>query len=148
MFPKVALLASTLFFGGAVAYNGIAYPYNPDGATFECGQAVQNDANVVFVSAARFDAARCGKEIQATSAYYSLGPLSGLRRPPVPLSFIANIYPDPGGLGDTIYPTLAGVVRCSNCTENDIQLTQAPYQALTKRMPDQPYATVVWGNWN
>ena len=48
-----------------------AYPYNPDGATFECGQAVQNDANVVFVSAARFDAARCGKEIQATSAYYS-----------------------------------------------------------------------------
>ena len=35
-----------------------AYPYNPDGATFECGQAVQNDANVVFVSAARFDAAR------------------------------------------------------------------------------------------
>ena len=88
MFSKVALLASALFFRGAVAYNGIgtswmtisaqhnpqsipAYPYNPDGATFECGQAVQNDANVVFVSAARFDAARCGKEIQATSAYYS-----------------------------------------------------------------------------
>ncbi|KAL1722828.1 hypothetical protein EV715DRAFT_269972 [Schizophyllum commune] len=121
MFSKVALFASTLFFSGAVAYNGIAYPYNPDGATFECGQAVQNDANVVFVSAARFDAARCGKEIQATN---------------------------PGGLGDTIYPTLAGVVRCSNCTENDIQLTQAQYQALTKRMPDQPYATVVWGNWD
>ncbi|KAL1689363.1 hypothetical protein GGG16DRAFT_126472 [Schizophyllum commune] len=139
MFSKVTLLASTLFFGGAVAYNGIAYPYNPDGATFECGQAVQNDANVVFVSAARFDAARCGKEIQATSA---------LRLPCISLSFIADIYPDPGGLGDTIYPTLAGVVRCSNCTENDIQLTQAPYQALTKRMPDQPYATVVWGNWN
>ncbi|KAL1760401.1 hypothetical protein FB107DRAFT_286942 [Schizophyllum commune] len=147
MFSKVALLASTL--GGAVAYNGIAYPYNPDGATFECGQAVQNDANVVFVSAARFDAARCGKEIQATSAYRS--PSADFRdyaAAHIPLIFIADFFSDPGGLGDTIYPTLAGVVRCSNCTENDIQLTQAPYQALTKRMPDQPYATVVWGNWN
>ncbi|KAL1745273.1 hypothetical protein HDZ31DRAFT_63280 [Schizophyllum fasciatum] len=119
MFAKVALFASAILVGGVSAYNGLAYPYNPSGHTFECG--VPNNANVVFVSAARFDATLCGHRIQASSPY---------------------------GLGDTIYPTLAGVVRCNNCSVNDIQLTQTSYKALTKNLPGQPYASVVWVNWN
>ncbi|KAL1754719.1 hypothetical protein FB107DRAFT_291396 [Schizophyllum commune] len=118
MFAKVAIFASAVLVGSAAAFNGRAFPEKTNGTVYECGFAVHNNDFAAFVSPARFNATHCGKEVQASSPY---------------------------GVGETIYPKLAGIYKnCNGCGDNDIQVTPRAYKEATSHLAGQDWISVVW----
>ena len=55
------------------------------------------------------------------------------------------LCPGPYGVGETIYPKLAGIYKnCNGCGDDDIQVTPRAYKEATSHLAGQDWISVVW----